>query len=230
MLSLIMPVYNEGETLRAILERLGAVNMPVPWELIVCDDGSTDGAVDAIRREWVPGAKRVRIVRAVRNRGKGAALRHGFSLAEGDILGVQDADREYDPMDIPRLLGPILEERAGAVFGTRQFGAQAAYSFWYVIGNRIITLAAGALFDRYVTDAYTCYKFFTRACYEQLTLTADGFEIEAELTGGLLRVEPRVFEIPISYVARSRSEGKKIRATDGVTGLGRLLRVRMLGR
>lgn len=229
MLSVVMPVFNEVATLRSVLERLGSVEMPVPWELIVCDDGSADGAVDAIRRDWVPNAKRVRVVRSTRNRGKGSALRKGFSLAEGDILGVQDADREYDPAEIPRLIEPILDGRAGVVFGTRQFGAQAAYSFWYVVGNRAITLAAGALFDRYITDAYTCYKFFTRSCYEQLTLTADGFEIEAELTGGLLRAVPCVYEIPISYAARTRAEGKKIRASDGVTGLARLARVRVRG-
>lgn len=229
MLSLVMPVYNEGSTLRAVLERLGTVDMPVPWELIVCDDGSTDGATEGIRRDWVPGAKRVRVVRSSRNRGKGSALRKGFSLAEGDILGVQDADREYDPAEIPRLLQPLLDDRAGVVFGSRQFGAHAAYSFWYVVGNRVITLSAGALFDRYITDAYTCYKFFTRPCYERLSLTANGFEIEAELTGGLLRVEPHVYEIPISYSARTRAEGKKIRASDGVIGLARLVRVRVRG-
>lgn len=230
MLSIVMPVYNEGATLHRVLERLGTVEMPVPWELIVCDDGSTDGAVDQIRREWVAGAKRVRVVRARTNRGKGAALRHGFALAEGDILGVQDADLEYDPAEIPTLLRPILAGDAGAVFGTRQFGAHAAYSFWYVAGNRLMTLVAGALFDRYITDAYTCYKFFTRELYEGLDLTADGFEIEAELTAGLLRQKPRVFDVPISYSARSRQEGKKIRAADGWKGLTRLVRVRLRGR
>jgi len=230
MLSLIMPVYNEGPTLRPVLERLGSVDMPVPWELIVCDDGSTDGAVDTIRREWLPSAKRVRVVRARRNRGKGFALRHGFSLAEGDILGVQDADLEYDPRQIPHLLRPILDGDSSVVFGTRQFGAHAAYSFWYVAGNRLMTLVAGALFDRYITDAYTCYKFFTRERYEAMDLTADGFEIEAELTGGLLRQNARVYEVPISYTARSRAEGKKIGAVDGVIGLARLARVRALGR
>lgn len=229
LLSVVMPVHNEGATLRAVLERLGAVEMPVPWELIVCDDGSTDGAVDSIRRDWLVSAKRVRVVRSRTNRGKGCALRKGFALADGDILGVQDADLEYDPRDIPALVAPILEGRAGVVFGTRQFGAHAAYSFWYVVGNRLLTLTAGALFDRYITDAYTCYKFFTRDCYDRLRLTADGFEIEAELTGGLLRIEPRVFEVPISYTARTREEGKKIRAGDGLVGLVRLLRVRLRG-
>ena len=228
-LSLVMPVYNEGPTLRTVLERLGTVDMPVPWELIVVDDGSHDGAADAIDRAWVPGAERVLLVKARENRGKGSALRKGFELATGDILGVQDADLEYDPVQIPELLAPILAGDTDVVYGTRQFGSHASYSFWYVVGNRAISLAASALFDRYVTDAYTCYKFFTRQRYEQLRLTADGFEIEAELTGGLLRTGARLYEIPISYAARSRAEGKKIKPSDGIRGILRLLRVRVRG-
>ena len=230
VLSLVMPVYNEGATLEAIVRQLGSVDIPVPWELLIVDDGSTDRAVDRVERDWVKSAQRVRILRAQRNRGKGAALRRGFAEAEGKILGVQDADLEYDPRQIPGLIEPILAGRVHVVFGTREFGAHSAYSFWYVVGNRLISLLASALFNRYITDAYTCYKFFTRDCYEQLSLTADGFEIEAELTGGLLRTDARVFEIPIVYAARTRREGKKIRAIDGLRGALRLLRVRLLGR
>lgn len=228
-LSLVMPVHNEGATLRTVLEALGKVSMPCAWELIVVDDGSWDGAVEQIERSWVPGAEQVLVVRAIRNRGKGSALRKGFSLATGDILGVQDADLEYDPAQIPVLISPILRGDADVVFGTRQFGSQTAYSFWYVVGNRVMSLVASALFDRYVTDAYTCYKFFTRERYQQLRLTADGFEIEAELTGGLLRTGARLYEVPITYTARTREEGKKIRPADGLTGILRLLRVRLRG-
>jgi dolichol-phosphate hexosyltransferase len=228
-LSLIMPVYNEGATLRTVLEQLGKVDMPVPWELIIVDDGSHDDAVDGVERSWVPGAEQVTIVKARRNRGKGSALRKGFSLATGDILGVQDADLEYDPSQIPGLISPILDGSTDVVFGSRQFGAHASYSFWYVVGNRLMSLSASMLFDRYITDAYTCYKFFTRDRYEQLRLTADGFEIEAELTGGLLYHGARVFESPISYTARSRDEGKKIRPKDGIKGVLRLVRVRLRG-
>ncbi len=228
-LSLVMPVYNEGETLETVLRALGKVEMPLAWELIVVDDGSDDDAVEEIQREWVPSAERIVIVRARQNRGKGSALRKGFSLATGDILGVQDADLEYEPAQIPSLVEPILDGRTEVVFGTRQFGSQASYSFWYVVGNRLMSLVASALFDRYVTDAYTCYKFFTRQRYEQLHLTANGFEIEAELTGGLLRNGARLFEEPIVYTARSREEGKKITPRDGVTGVLRLLRVRVRG-
>jgi dolichol-phosphate hexosyltransferase len=228
-LSLVMPVYNEGPTLRIVLEQLGKVDLPVPWELIVVDDGSHDGAVDGVDRSWVPSAERVLVVKARENRGKGSALRKGFELATGDILGVQDADLEYDPAQIPQMIAPILDGTAEVVFGTRQFGSHTAYSFWYVMGNRLMSLVASALFDRYITDAYTCYKFFTRGRYDQLRLTADGFEIEAELTGGLLRTGTRVYEQPITYAARTRDEGKKIKPSDGVTGILRLLRVRIRG-
>ncbi len=229
-LSLVVPVHNEAATIEELCKVLGGVDMPVPWEVIVVDDGSTDGGVDLVRREWFPTAERVVVVRSRSNRGKGAALRRGFEVATGRILGVQDADLEYDPNQIPALLDPLLSGRADVVFGSREFGAHASYSFWYVVGNRLISLVASAIFDRYITDAYTCYKFFTRDRYEQLTLTADGFEIEAELTGGLLRTGARVYELPINYAARSREEGKKIRPSDGVRGVLRLLRVRLRGR
>ncbi len=229
LLSLVMPVYNEGDTLRTILERVGAAQLPVPFELIVVDDGSSDGATDAIEASWVPNAQAITVVKAKRNRGKGSALRKGFALAKGDVLGVQDADLEYDPAEIPDLLAPILEDKADVVFGSREFGSHAAYTYWYVVGNRLMSTAASALFNRYVTDSYTCYKFFTRDRYEQLRLTADGFEIEAELTGGLLRSGARIYEVPISYAARSRAEGKKIDVKDGFRGVARLVRVRLRG-
>jgi glycosyltransferase involved in cell wall biosynthesis len=229
VLSLIMPVHNEGATLREVLERIGTVDMPVPFELIVVDDGSTDGAVDTIDPRWVPNAVTLRIVAARINRGKGSALRKGFSMARGDILGVQDADLEYDPHQIPDLIRPILDDEADVVFGSRQFGANASYSFWYTLGNRLISLTASMLFDRITTDSYTCYKFMRRDAYESVSLSADGFDIEAELTGGLLGNGWRYREVPITYTARSREEGKKIRPADGVRALSRLLRVRIFG-
>ena len=229
MLSLVMPVHNEGATLTQTLKCLDSVGFPVPWELIVVDDGSTDDAVSELRPDVIRSAERVTVVRSARNRGKGSALRKGFSLARGDILGVQDADLEYDPQHIPALVQPILEGQAEVVFGTRVFGAHASFSYRYVVGNKLLSHVASALFDRYVTDVYTCYKFFTRQRYEALRLTANGFEIEAELVGGLLRSGARVYEHPITYVARSREEGKKIRAMDGLRGLARLTRVRVRG-
>ena len=230
VLSLVMPVHNEGETLQEVLTRLGTVDMQVPYELIVVDDGSSDGAVDRIERQWVPNAVSVRVIQARTNRGKGSALRKGFELARGEILGVQDADLEYDPGQIPDLVAPILAGEADVVFGSRQFGANASYSFWYTLGNRVISLSASMLFDRITTDPYTCYKFMRHEAYEGLELSADGFEIEAELTGGLLKSGWRYREVPISYSARSREEGKKIRPVDGLRALSTLLRIRTLGR
>lgn len=218
VLSLVMPVYNEGHTLRTILERLGTADIPVPYELIVVDDGSTDDAVEHIDRAWVPHAQRFRVVRSRRNLGKGSALRKGFSLATGSIVGVQDADLEYDPHQIGTLLQPLLNGRADVVFGSREFGAHASYSFWYVMGNRALTLFACILFNRYVTDIYTCYKFIKRDVLLQVQLTADGFEIEAQLAGGILRAGSHVYEVPITYMPRTREEGKKIAARDGVVG------------
>ena len=230
VLSLIMPVHNEGATLRTVLERVGQVEMPVPYELIVVDDGSSDGAVDGIERDWVPNAVSVRVVQARTNRGKGSALRKGFSLARGEILGVQDADLEYDPAQIPDLVLPILDGETDVVFGSRQFGANASYSFWYTMGNRLISLTASMLFDRITTDAYTCYKFMRRDAYESLALSADGFDIEAELTGGLLGNGWRYREVSISYTARSRDEGKKIKPSDGVKAVTTLAKVRFTRR
>lgn len=229
LLSLVMPVHNEGATLRRVLERLGSVPIPVAYELIVVDDGSSDGAVEEIERQWIPNAASIRVVRSRSNRGKGFALRKGFSLARGDILGVQDADLEYDPMQIPELLRPILDGESDIVFGSRQFGANSSYSFWYTAGNRLISLFASMLFDRITTDAYTCYKFMRRSCYRDLTLKANGFDIEAELTGGLLQSGNRYCEVPVKYSARSRDEGKKIRPKDGLRALSTLTRVRLFG-
>ena len=230
LLSIVMPVFDEAETLRAAIARLAAVAMPCPWELVVADDGSTDGGTDDLSHGWAPSAERVVLVRSHVNRGKGSALRRGLAVARGEVLGVQDADLEYDPADIPDIVRPILDGTADVVFGSRQFGANASYSYWYTVGNRVISTAASMLFDRVVTDAYTCHKFFRREPYERLDLTADGFEIEAELTGGLLRQPVRYREVPIGYAARSRAEGKKIRPRDGVIGVGRLIRVRVTGR
>jgi glycosyltransferase involved in cell wall biosynthesis len=225
-LSLVMPVYNEGRTLETVLKRVGEVDFPVPVELLLSDDGSTDGAVDAIDPGWLPGIE-LKVLRAPHNQGKGAALRRGFAAATGDLLGVQDADLEYDPTEIPKLVAPLLEGTVDAVFGSRQFGAHASYSFWYVVGNKALSTFASAIYDRYLTDVYTCYKFFTRDAYDKLELTADGFEIEAQMTGQLLRTGAKLFEQPITYTARSRDEGKKIKASDGFKGAAMLLRTRV---
>jgi glycosyltransferase involved in cell wall biosynthesis len=227
-LSLVMPVYNEARVLPTTLDRLRELELPVTWELVVVDDGSTDGSLELFRDRAIPGATRVMLERLPANRGKGAAVRHGFALARGDIIGVQDADLEYDPADIADLLPPLLNGQADVVFGTRERGRYRPYSAWYKLGNKVLGLTAGVLFGRFVSDLYTGHKFMTRAAYQRLPpLIADGFDIEAELCARLFQSRARIIEVPVSYTARSRAEGKKLRPSDGFRGLIRLFRIRL---
>lgn len=227
-LTIVMPVYNERETLRTALDRLLAVEMPVPTEVLVVDDGSTDGCTDTIADLVDDG--RVRLLTQDPNQGKGAALRRGIAEATGELLTILDADLEYDPADFPALLAPILEREARVVYGARSYGGHAAYSFWFVLGNKFLALWASFLFDAWLTDIETCLKVAPTAMWRTVDLRSNGFGIEAELTGKLLARQERIFEVPISYRARGREEGKKIQWTDGVAALWILLRIRLRGR
>ena len=227
-LTIVMPVYNERETLRIALDRLIAVTMPIPTEILVVDDGSTDGCTDTIADHVTSGA--VRLLTQDPNQGKGAALRRGIAEATGDLLTVLDADLEYDPADFPSLLQPILDGDANVVYGARSYGGHAAYSFWFVLGNKMLALWASFLFDAWLTDIETCLKVAPTEHWRRVDLRSNGFGIEAELTGKLLTMKERVFEVPISYRARGREEGKKIEWTDGVAALWILLRIRVRGK
>jgi glycosyltransferase involved in cell wall biosynthesis len=226
-LTIVMPVFNERDTLRIALDRLLAVTMPVPTEILVVDDGSTDGCLDLIKDLEANGA--VRVIRQPSNQGKGSALRRGIAEADGDLLTVLDADLEYDPADFPSLLQPILDGDARVVYGARSYGGHAAYSFWFVLGNKGLALWASFLFDAWLTDIETCLKVAPTSTWRDIQLQSDGFGIEAELTGKLLKMRERIFEVPISYKARGREEGKKIQWTDGVAALWILLRIRLRG-
>jgi glycosyltransferase involved in cell wall biosynthesis len=228
LLSIVMPVYNERATLRPAVERLLKTDLPLPVELIVVDDGSRDESLATVADLVEPG--RVRLIRHRRNRGKGAAIRTGIEVARGDLLTIFDADLEYDPADLSALLSPILNEEARVVFGTRAFGAHTAYSFWYVMGNRLVNLWASFLFDTWLSDVYTCLKMAPTELWRGIDLRSGGFGMEAETTGKFLARGERIYEVPISYRARSREEGKKIRPGDGFRALWILLRVRMTGR
>ncbi len=227
-LTIIMPVYNERDTLRTALDRLLAVTMPVPTEILVVDDGSTDRCTETITDLVEAGS--VRLITQDPNQGKGKALRRGIEEATGELLTILDADLEYDPADFPALLRPILDGDARVVYGARSYGGHAAYSFWFVLGNKMLALWASFLFDAWLTDIETCLKVAPTATWRNVDLQSNGFGIEAELTGKLLAMNERIFEVPISYRARGREEGKKIQWTDGVAALWILARIRVRGK
>jgi glycosyltransferase involved in cell wall biosynthesis len=219
-----MPVYNEEVHVANALKQTLAVDYPCDVEVIVVNDGSRDGTAEVLER--IDDA-RVRVVTHQRNQGKGAAIRTAATHAEGDYLVILDADLEYDPQDIPKLLGPVLDGRARVVYGNRVFGSHSAYSFWYVMGNKAITTAANVFFNSYIGDLETCFKLMPVALFRSLDVRSRGFGMEAEVTAKLLRRKIRPYEVPISYRARSRAEGKKITWRDGVEALWILGRERV---
>jgi glycosyltransferase involved in cell wall biosynthesis len=224
-LTIVMPVYNERATLRTALDRLLAVEMPLESEVLIVDDGSTDGCLETIKDLEEDG--KVTVVRQPTNQGKGAALRRGIEEASGDLLTILDADLEYDPADFVPLVEPILTEGARVVYGKRSFGGHAAYSFWYVLGNKFLAFWASFLYDAWLSDIETCLKVAPTELWRTVSLRSSGFGIEAEVTGKFLKAGERVFEVPISYRARGREEGKKLQWTDGVEALWILLAIRL---
>lgn len=224
-LTVVMPVLNERATLRRAVERLLKTDLPVEVEVLVVDDGSTDGSLDEIR-DLVAGGV-VRTVSHETNRGKGAAIKTGLAGATGDLVTVLDADLEYDPADYAPMLSAVIGDGAQVVYGMRSFGAHTAYSFWYVIGNRLVAFWASFLFNTWLMDLETCFKMARREAWLSLDLDQDGFGIEAEVTGKLLARGYSIHEVPIRYAARSREEGKKLQWTDGLQALAILMVIRI---
>lgn len=222
-LSILMPVYNEEERIADAVKQALAASYPSEIELLIVNDGSRDGTADILDRI---DDSRVRVVHHQRNQGKGAAIRTAVDNATGEYMVILDADLEYDPEDIPKLIEPVLDGRATVVYGNRTFGSHSAYSFWYVIGNRAVTTAANVLYNSYIGDLETCFKLMPVALYRSLDVRSRGFGMEAEVTGKLLRRRIRPYEVPISYRARTREEGKKITWKDGVEALWILTRER----
>lgn len=222
-LSVLMPVYNEAATIEAAVKRVLDVRYPCDMELVLVDDGSVDGTADKLA-----GLADPRIVLAAHrvNCGKGAAIRTASGLAAGDYMVICDADLEYSPEEIPSLLQPIFDGDAAVVYGTRSFGSHTAYSFWYVIGNKTVTMWANLLFNAWISDLETCFKLMPLQLYRDLDVRATGFGMEAEVTGKLLSRGVRPYEVAISYKARSRDEGKKLTWRDGLEALWILARIR----
>jgi glycosyltransferase involved in cell wall biosynthesis len=220
-LSVIIPVYNEAATLMKIIERVERV--PIDKELIIVDDGSTDGSREIMSR--LP-AERARVILQETNCGKGAAIRAGLPEVTGDLVVIQDADLEYDPGDFLKLLKPIQEGRADIVYGSRFTGERKNMSFLHWVGNRFLTLVTNVLFGTKLSDMETCYKMFRSEIVKNIPLRSHRFEFEVEITAKVLKRKHRIYEVPISYAGREFHEGKKITWRDGITALWNLLRYR----
>jgi dolichol-phosphate hexosyltransferase len=217
--AVVVPAKDEAARIAATVRAASAI--PGVDLVVVVDDGSRDDTATVAR------AAGADITRHERNRGKGAAIATALDHARGTYATIMDADLEYDPRNIGPLLEPLLRGDAEAVYGVRGFDARSAYSFWYVAGNKLVTLATNVLFDVWLSDIMTCQKVLPTALFRALPLRETGFAVEAEITARLLGAGVRIYEVPVSYRARSREEGKKLRASDGVRVLGTLLRCRL---
>jgi dolichol-phosphate hexosyltransferase len=224
MLSILMPVYNERERVERAIAEVLETELPTEFELVVVNDGSTDGTREILRAgEW---DGRVRLLEHPENRGKGAAIQTALREARGELAAIFDADLEYDPGDLALLMPPLLDGRTNACFGVRAFDGYTSHSFLFVIGNKGVTLACNLLFNVYLHDIMTCHKMIRTELFRSLPLRAAGFSIESEITARLVQRRERIFEVPVHYRARATAEGKKLTAADGFRVIGTLLRCR----
>jgi glycosyltransferase involved in cell wall biosynthesis len=224
-LSVIVPVFNERNTVVEVLRRMRIVDLPdgIEREIIVVDDGSSDGTRDVLRQL---GDSTVRVMVHDGNRGKGAAVRTGLAVATGDYILIQDADLEYDPEDWPKLVAPVLRGRARVVYGSRFTGERRNMLFFHWVGNRMLSLVTNVLYNTTLSDMETCYKLVDRELLLDLGLRCSRFDIEPEITSKILKRKIRIYEVPISYTGREFDEGKKITWRDGFAALWTLIKFR----
>ena len=224
-LTVVMPVYNEKETIREIVRRVKATDLPE--QIVLVDDGSVDGTRDIL---WeMKGEDKLTVVFHEENQGKGAAVRTGFEHAEGDVILIQDADLEYDPRDYPALLKPLQEGVADVVYGSRFLGASRRVAmFWHMVANKLLTLMTNILYDTILTDMETGYKVFRKEILEDMELHARRFEFEPEFTAKILKRDLKIFEVPITFNPRDYDEGKKIGLKDAFEAIWALLKYRFV--
>ena len=227
-LSIVMPVYNEKETILKIVEKVIALN--IEKEIIIVDDCSTDGTCELIKEKLDGKYSEVRILYHVANQGKGAALRTGFKHVKGEIVAIQDADLEYEPEEFKDLIKPIIDGFADVVYGSRLSGGkpQRMYLFWHLVGNKFLTLIANLLYNTTISDMETCYKVMTKRVLDSISLKSKRFNIEPEITAKIFKQHYRVYEMPISYYDRDYSEGKKISWIDGFSAIWTLIKYRFM--
>ncbi|MDP1546859.1 MAG: glycosyltransferase family 2 protein [Anaerolineales bacterium] len=224
-LSVIIPVYNEVESIQTILKRVHATKLV--HEIVIVDDGSMDGTRDVLKK--LDGKKGVRVILHEMNQGKGAAVRTGMTAAKGDILLIQDADLEYDPRDYAELLKPIEEGLADVVYGSRFLGrAHRVTMFWHMVANKALTLLTNLLYDTILTDMETGYKVFRREVIEGMVIRANSFNFEPEFTAKILKRKYRIFEVPITFNPRDYSQGKKIKLHDAFEAVWALIKYRFV--
>lgn len=222
-LTVIMPVFNERSTVAEVIRRMRAVELPFTLQVIVVDDGSSDGS-DKVLRAIEDST--IRVIRHEHNHGKGAAIRTGLAEARGDLLLIQDADLEYDPQDWPKLLKPILSGKARVVYGSRFTGERKNMLPMHWFGNRLLSLVTNVLYSSTLSDMETCYKLFDAQVLEGITIVSNRFDFEPEITAKVLRRGHRIYEVPISYAGREPDEGKKITWRDGFSALKALIKFR----
>lgn len=223
-LSVIMPVYNERNTIQEILRRVRSVDLgEMAKEIIVVDDASSDGTFDILRLEE---DSSVRVFKHRVNQGKGAAIRTALPHATGDFVIIQDADLEYDPDDYRALLAPLLKKKAQVVYGSRFTGERRNMLYWHMLGNKFLSLLTNVLYNTTLSDMETCYKLFDRKVLEGIRIRSDRFNFEPEITAKILKKKIRIYEVPISYAGREYEEGKKITWRDGFSALWALIKYR----